>query len=236
MSNNNKLNRNNYSQLNESGAISDPSVSYIRSSQGNNSSSIEKADQMPMLDRVILGPIKKYQKYNHFPWKLLIHVSLLIVCTAQVILVVGSQGAYSRTDQTLFFTLFLDEEAETEDPDFQKFKNIFDVGSLQEEVTGYLDNYFGIQDDPEQFFDNFELVEFKNKQGEKETQVIMDIFYLPGVKVDQNTPIRHVFTADNYGIFGDNSELRSTVRQAKYFTMTYHLNNKVPMNNANNEE
>ena len=125
---------------------------------------------------------------------------------------------------------------ETEDTDFQKLINIFNVEDLQTAGKGYLDNYFGIGENPTQFFETFELLNFTNEQGDEEPQVIMDIFYLPGIKVNQSTPIRHVFTSDDYGIFEKREELRSAVRRSKYFTMTYHLTNTIPFGNINSEE
>lgn len=127
--------------------------------------------EMPMLDRIIMGPIKKYQKYENFPWKLLVHIFLLMVCSAQVILVIGSQGAYSRTNQNLFFTLFLNPEMEMEDVDVQRVRYLYNIEDLKEMVTTSFDNYFGIEDSNDVNFENYELVTVPNEQGEQEAQV-----------------------------------------------------------------
>ena len=39
-------------------------------------------------DKIMLGPIDKYKKYNHFPWKFLLHMVLLAVTSYQVLSVV----------------------------------------------------------------------------------------------------------------------------------------------------
>ena len=36
-----------------------------------------KANQISLRDKIVLGPIDRYKKYNHFPWKMLIHIVLV---------------------------------------------------------------------------------------------------------------------------------------------------------------
>ena len=36
-----------------------------------------KTEPISLRDRIVLGPIDRYKKYNHFPWKLLIHILLV---------------------------------------------------------------------------------------------------------------------------------------------------------------
>jgi len=36
---------------------------------------------MPLKDKLSLGPIRKYQIYNKFPWKLSLHLALIIFTT-----------------------------------------------------------------------------------------------------------------------------------------------------------
>eukprot|EP00344_Euplotes_crassus_P009399 CAMPEP_0197016180 /NCGR_PEP_ID=MMETSP1380-20130617/77239_1 /TAXON_ID=5936 /ORGANISM="Euplotes crassus, Strain CT5" /LENGTH=154 /DNA_ID=CAMNT_0042442733 /DNA_START=6 /DNA_END=466 /DNA_ORIENTATION=+ len=121
--------------------------------------SIEKlANQMPMLDRVILGPLKKFQKYNHFPYKLVAHILLMIICTAQVILVIGSSGSYSRSQQNLFYRLFLDDEFESEDPATEKIVHEFSLTEFSGKVRTYLDNYYSLGEEVNDYFEDYKLV------------------------------------------------------------------------------
>lgn len=43
---------------------------------------------IPIRDKILLGPIDKYRKYNNFPWKFLLHILMIIATTFQVIYVV----------------------------------------------------------------------------------------------------------------------------------------------------
>ena len=41
-------------------------------------------DSIPLKDKILLGPIEKYVKYGKFPFKLLLHILMLIFLTSQV--------------------------------------------------------------------------------------------------------------------------------------------------------
>jgi len=153
-------------------------------------------------------------------------------------MVIGSAGAYSRTDQNLFFKLFLNPEVETEDPDFHKIKNIFNVNELGEAARNYLDNYFRIGQNPEDFFENYELISFKTEEGVEQEQVMMDMLFIQGIKFTNTTIIRRVITKDDYSVFkvGNEGVLRDIVKNSQYFMLSYHLTNTVPMGNAHSKE
>ena len=38
-----------------------------------------KKNQISLKDKIVLGPIERYKKYNHFPWKLLLHMLLIFI-------------------------------------------------------------------------------------------------------------------------------------------------------------
>ncbi len=37
--------------------------------------------QMDFMEKITLSPIEKYVRFNKFPWKLLVHIGLLIFTT-----------------------------------------------------------------------------------------------------------------------------------------------------------
>lgn len=39
---------------------------------------------IPLKDSLFLSPIEKYKIYGRFPWKMIIHIFIVIVTTAQV--------------------------------------------------------------------------------------------------------------------------------------------------------
>ena len=47
----------------------------------------------------MLGPIDRYKKYNHFPWKLIVHILLIAITSFQVITIVGYQTDFAYNGQ-----------------------------------------------------------------------------------------------------------------------------------------
>ena len=45
-------------------------------------------------DHLILGPIQKYVRYGLFPWKFLVHITLLFLTAAQVLLLIKPESGY----------------------------------------------------------------------------------------------------------------------------------------------
>ena len=39
-------------------------------------------------DKIVLGPIDRYKKYNHFPWKFIIHILLIVITSMQVLTII----------------------------------------------------------------------------------------------------------------------------------------------------
>ena len=38
-----------------------------------------KKNQISLKDKIVLGPIDRYKKYGHFPWKMMLHLMLIAV-------------------------------------------------------------------------------------------------------------------------------------------------------------
>jgi hypothetical protein len=85
----------------------------------------EKNDprNIPLKDSLFLSPIEKYKIYGRFPWKLLIHLFLVIATTAQVnnyklininmniqiVLIIASTTQYTRAQERLFYNSFISD-------------------------------------------------------------------------------------------------------------------------------
>ena len=68
-----------------------------------------------------MGPLEKYKQYSniimhklsyvdHFPWKLLIHLILILLSSAQVIMIMEYTGDYSRRAEVHWLHTFLDDK------------------------------------------------------------------------------------------------------------------------------
>jgi hypothetical protein len=63
--------------------------------------------KMPLKDKLSLGPIEKYTLYNRFPYKLTLHIALLILTSFLILVSVQQNQSYLRSQQYQWYTKFL---------------------------------------------------------------------------------------------------------------------------------
>ena len=66
-----------------------------------------KKNEISLKDKIVLGPIDRYKKYNHFPWKLIIHLLMIGFTSLQVITVVRIQTDIAFNAQELYLKRFM---------------------------------------------------------------------------------------------------------------------------------
>ena len=66
-----------------------------RPSLGKQNTKALERQEITFRDRIILGPVDRYKKYNIFPWKFIIHLVSLIVCSYQAQTIVGIQADFA---------------------------------------------------------------------------------------------------------------------------------------------
>ena len=67
----------------------------------------KKKNIISLKDKIVLGPIDRYKKYNHFPWKFIVHILLIAVTSMQVITIVGVQTDFAYNSQLLYLNKFM---------------------------------------------------------------------------------------------------------------------------------
>ena len=128
---------------------------------------------MSLRSKVILGPIDKYKyyskhsilfQYSHlmivdrFPWKLLIHILLIILSSAQVLILVDRTGDYSRIQEVQWIHIFLNgsvsfmigmiqfvqQDIQTEGLT-SRYMYIYDLHTLSDFVNQSVQSYYNIE-------------------------------------------------------------------------------------------
>jgi len=188
--------------------------------------------KLPLMDKITLGPIKKYKNYNRFPWKMMVHIVLVMVVTTQIVLVIQSSGGYSRSEEAFFFQTFLNDQAEYNGVDFEKNRNFYSINEVREFINKSIDSYFNIEE-----ADTFEVYniprEFNDTtQQYKKSPVSLDIFYIRGHRRDQFSTISYDIDPNNLGPFDEDttsvSDFRSLVSNSTHFRLVYTLRNTIP--------
>ena len=95
-------------------------------------------------DRLYMAPLKKYEIYGKFPWKLIIQILLITFTTCQTILVVNQSQTYSYSQYTLWNMLFLNEDVQSSDTTITNTYNIFSANSLKTYISKTVNTYFDV--------------------------------------------------------------------------------------------
>ena len=114
--------------------------------------------KMPLKDKISLGPLEKYTLYNRFPFKLSIHLALMILTSALIMISVMANQSYLRSQQYVWYKKFLDIDVPVND-DFNREKRIFTIGEepdgLKDFMTTTLDNYYDLRDESDDQFEQY---------------------------------------------------------------------------------
>lgn len=95
-------------------------------------------------DRLYMPPMKKYEVYGRFPWKLVIQILLIVFTTCQTLLVVNQSTTYSYSQYTLWNKLFLNKDVQGSDTTITNTYNVFGISSLRDYIQTTVDRYFDI--------------------------------------------------------------------------------------------
>src|SRR5574343_493483 len=99
---------------------------------------------MTIKQRLYTPPIEQYEKFDRFPWKILIQGLLVIFTTAQTLLVVNRITTYSYSQYLLWNQLFLNYDVEGSDTAIINSYNLFSIKEIHEFVQKTADRYYHI--------------------------------------------------------------------------------------------
>eukprot|EP00347_Sterkiella_histriomuscorum_P001498 403371804 len=198
---------------------------------------------MPLRSKVMMGPIEKYKHYSNnykflnnsqiidrFPWKLLIHVLLLILTSAQIIIIVDNTGDYSRVQEIQFLYQFLDSDTSYKEEATNHYKYIFNLKDLQKFVEKSIQSYYSIES-PENL-EEYGLLKHENAKGDLiPIPLNLESEFLPGWDTKLFTQIYNL-TDQNYGPFNltnlKDGVLKKYVRFVQRFQIRYKIREFLP--------
>jgi hypothetical protein len=88
--------------------------------------------EMPLHDRLYLQPLDKYEKYGRYPWKMTLHILLVVGTTLQVLLILMRINTYSNAQNLQWNQLFLDKDVDPDNTSLVFSYNIFGLDLLEE--------------------------------------------------------------------------------------------------------
>jgi hypothetical protein len=96
-------------------------------------------------DKLYMPPLKKYEVYDRFPWKLIIQLLLMIFTSCQAFFVVNQSTSYAYSQYFQWNNLFLGlGQAQGSSNTITNSYNIFDIQSLQGFIQYTVSSYYNI--------------------------------------------------------------------------------------------
>jgi hypothetical protein len=66
--------------------------------------------EMDFVERITLNPLEKYIRFDKFPWKFVVHLLLIALCTYQSLRMVEMQDKHTRIQEQVFSTIYLQDD------------------------------------------------------------------------------------------------------------------------------
>ena len=91
-----------------------------------------------------MPPIEKYEKFDRFPWKIIIQALLVIFTTTEALLVVNQITTYSYSQYLLWNKLFLNKNVQGSDTTITNSYNLFSIKEVIDFVQSTANVYYHI--------------------------------------------------------------------------------------------
>ena len=181
-------------------------------------------------DTLYLDPIEKYKYYGRFPWKLILHILILIGTSAQAILILGTITQYTRAQERIFYDNFV-SEVDKNSLELNRIAYLFTIDELRDSIHRSIDNFYAFETK------SFEKIEYVSNKP----SVQMDIEYLTRLErehTERNKVQFQYFLNDTYfGPFEMNDkDLKSYMQKIINFKLVYQLKTYIPYSNINTLE
>lgn len=186
---------------------------------------MDSRDHMPLKDMLYMQPLQKYKKFGRYPWKLTIHMFLVVFTTLQILLISMPINAYSNSQLLQWNQLFLDKEVKADDTSLVNSYKIFSLTSLEEYLNWTVEvrsrqHYYDI--------DYYAMGDYHHvTKGGAISPIKMKVKYLDFEQV--KTPGYHY----NYEVTRGNSGLfytltpKETIGKIEKFQLYFELKHKV---------
>jgi hypothetical protein len=179
-------------------------------------------DEMPLKDTIFLSPIEKYKIYGRFPYKMIIHILLVLVTTSQGIMTIAETTQYTRAQERLFYNFFVADSDRTI-VDYSRKTYLYSVDQIRDHLRISVNNFYKIKSES---LEQIEYIEGHN-------QLAMQFSYLDKKLIGNQgkIPREFVYKVDNttLGPFDyANEDVKYFLNSVYAFNMNYTLKTYIP--------
>lgn len=194
---------------------------------------ISKKKPHPLVDKLLLGDLEKYVRFDNFPWKLLVHIIVLIFSSAQIMLIVNFTGLYSRSSHRVWLTQFFDEEIEINTLDYDDVKFFYDISEFRDHIQKSVENYYAIGTEESTTIDAYEYLFYNDESTGDPVQYtpVLDAFFIRENDGRYFDNIRTFnLTVDDLGPFDKDSDfpIEHFLSNTTNMKITYQLKHCIP--------
>lgn len=165
-----------------------------------------------------MPPIKKYEVYGKFPWKLVVQLLLITFTTCQVIFIVNRSTTYSYNQYTLWNKLFLNKDVQGSDTTITNSYNIFGINSLKNFVQETVDNYYDINSVT---IDDYKYL-YKS-DGRKKPPKLSVEYFNNEKSLNKGYKIEYDLYINDIGPFGNGQDIQEFMEGVKSFDIKFNL-------------
>ena len=115
--------------------------------------------KMDFIERITLSPFEKYSRFGLFPWKFVLHLLLVFLCTYQALKVVSIQDKHTRIQEQVFSTIYLQNDDGTSSYPYYS-------------LSDFTDTFFDIMEQTDSL--NETLLQYSNTD---DVAYKMDVYY-----------------------------------------------------------
>jgi hypothetical protein len=136
---------------------------------------IERRPSLNFQQANAMNPIEKYEKLGRFPYKMIVHILLVVFTTCQVVLIVSEANKYSRSQERFLYNMFVDE-GDKRSVDFNRIAYLYSVDDVKKHVATSVQNFYTLNTK------SLEIVQFTSGSP----YLAMEVNYIDNSKVEQS--------------------------------------------------
>lgn len=180
-------------------------------------------------DQLYMSPLRKYEIYGKFPWKLVIQILLMIFTACQVLIIINDSTSYSYNQYTLWNKIFLNKDVEGKDTSIANTFNIYGSTQLKSYIKQTVDNYYDINSHT---IDNYEY-HYQDNGDKKPVKMLVEYYdYTKAFK--KGYEIEYLLSNNDLGPFAKESlheYLDQVIKFELRFTLIHNLNKHMSLFN-----
>lgn len=176
---------------------------------------------MKIKDHLYMPPLKKYERYGHFPWKLVIHFLIVLLTTCEVLFIVNNNTTYTFNQYTVFNKFFLNPEASGGDGGLTLTFTLFSTKSLKNYIKSTVSNYYSINS---LAIDNYDY--FYEDDGLRNPPKLLVSYFDNEQALDRGYKFEYKLNQNNLGPF-DDENVEDFIETVQEFYVTFKLKHKL---------